>query len=65
MDGFVANIRVCKVCGKPIPAERIKALPQTETCALHSSEEKRRDILPDGADLDDLRDSVQHGPSGQ
>lgn len=33
-------MRVCKVCGCEIPAARVKALPDTETCVQHSDVSK-------------------------
>lgn len=65
MSEFIANIRVCRTCGCPIPADRLRTLPQAEYCINHSTEQKRTDVKPDGPDLDDLRDSVQHGRSEQ
>jgi hypothetical protein len=32
---------VCIECGQSIPQERLEALPDTETCVLHSKEQKR------------------------
>ncbi len=58
MSDFVANIRVCRVCGVPISAARLKVLPNTDTCPRHSMEEKRTDVQPDGADEEEHRRSV-------
>lgn len=30
-------MRNCRVCGEPIPAERLEALPDTLECVKHSS----------------------------
>lgn len=27
---------LCKVCGEPIPEERLEAIPGTDTCVAHS-----------------------------
>ena len=36
------NERYCIECGELIPEGRIKALPDTETCILHSNVEKKK-----------------------
>ena len=33
--------RECEVCGEPIPAERLEALPDTQTCIRHGVTSKR------------------------
>lgn len=33
--------RCCRVCGKPIPAERLEALPNTAHCVEHSDVKKK------------------------
>ncbi|HHV93906.1 MAG TPA: hypothetical protein GXX47_05135 [Firmicutes bacterium] len=54
--------RICEICGKPIPPERLDALPQTRRCVdcarangtdIHS---KRVEI---GMDLDTYRDLLR------
>lgn len=40
----------CTICGKPIPAERLKALPQTKRC-VDCAREKGSDIVGRKADI--------------
>jgi hypothetical protein len=35
----------CKVCGQPIPLERLEALPETETCVGCSDEKKKMGFM--------------------
>lgn len=59
--------RKCIVCEQPIPRERLKALPETMTCVLHSMERPRTtaDVEVDGPDAEDLRDSAMHPERGK
>ena len=40
----------CTICGKPIPAERLKALPQTKRC-VDCAREKGSDKVGPKADI--------------
>jgi hypothetical protein len=40
--------RYCRVCRKPIPKERIAALPQTTTCVFCSDEEPTQGLIEFG-----------------
>lgn len=49
--------RICKTCHRPIPRERLQALPDTQTCIDHSDARPRTeaDVDIDGADDQDMR----------
>ena len=36
------NKKYCLICGELIPEGRLKAIPNTETCVLHSTTERKR-----------------------
>ena len=41
--------RLCKVCKDPIPEGRVEALPDTEVCVNHSSEQPYRAFVEGSA----------------
>ena len=54
--------RLCELCGKPIPSERLDALPQTRRC-VDCARENGSDIhakrVEIGMDLDTYRDLLR------
>jgi hypothetical protein len=57
------EIRKCKVCGARIPAGRIEAIPEVDTCVDHS-EAVPIDVELDIVDTKDLLDSMQSTTRG-
>lgn len=51
--------RVCQICGRPIPAERLRALPETHRCVTCADKNgsdivlKHHDV---GMDIDTYKD---------
>lgn len=37
--------KTCKTCGRPIPAARLEALPDTEFCVVHSLTQKHQGLM--------------------
>jgi len=46
-------MRVCISCGEEIPAARLKAVPNTRTCVLHSTAERFSVHVAQHGDLED------------
>lgn len=46
-----AAARLCDLCGKPIPAERLEILPETTLCVACSRKNPPAAIDPDSLDL--------------
>ncbi len=59
MGEFVRNIRVCSICGVPISAERLAAIPTTNRCTKHSVEKAKTaaDVDVASADPEDVKKS--------